>query len=325
MHGSDEAVLSGAKILVTGATGRVAGPVAHRLAVDNEVWCLARFGNAQARADLEAAGMRTATWDMVDGDLGGVPTDFTHVMHAAVLAEYSDFERAIDITTRSVGQLMMHCRAARSFLFISTSAVYARLDAGHLHAETDPLGGTSSAVWGQAYAATKISAEGAVRAMASATGVPSVIARLSVQFGGDSGPRSGRGGMFGRFLRMMQAGEPIPVRPNGDDYCSPLHIDDIVRQVPLLWRVASEPVTVVNWGGDEAVALREVLDHMAAATGLELHRERSDSAAGMVAVDATRRTQLIGECRVPWKAGLDRLIADAGVITDVNATKSGQG
>ena len=40
--------LSGEKILITGATGQVANPVAKALAVDNEVWAVARFGNARA-------------------------------------------------------------------------------------------------------------------------------------------------------------------------------------------------------------------------------------------------------------------------------------
>lgn len=313
MSSTDHTTLRDAKILITGATGRVAGPVARQLAIDNEVWCLGRFGNEAARLDLESAGVRTARWDMADGDLSDVPTDFTHVLHAALLAEYSDFERAIDVTTRSIGQLMVHCRAARSFLFISTSAVYSRLEPGRLHDEADPLGGTSSSAWGHAYAATKISAEGAVRAMSAALGVPSVIARLSVQYGGNAGPRHGRGGMLGRFLRMMQAGETIPIRANGDDHCSPLHIDDIVRQVPLLWNVASEPVTVVNWGGDDAVSLRQLLDYLAERTGLDLGLAPTDSAAGMVAVSPTRRQELIGTCRVDWSTGLDRLIHETVV------------
>ena len=47
--------LSSEKILITGATGQVANPVAKALAVDNEVWAVARFGNARARKDLEDA------------------------------------------------------------------------------------------------------------------------------------------------------------------------------------------------------------------------------------------------------------------------------
>ena len=62
------ASLSGEKILITGATGQVANPVAKALAVDNEVWAIARFGNADARKDLEDAGVRCAVVDLAAGD-----------------------------------------------------------------------------------------------------------------------------------------------------------------------------------------------------------------------------------------------------------------
>jgi nucleoside-diphosphate-sugar epimerase len=41
--------LRGEKILVTGPAGQIAFPLASRLAGDNEVWGIARFGNRQAR------------------------------------------------------------------------------------------------------------------------------------------------------------------------------------------------------------------------------------------------------------------------------------
>ena len=41
--------LRGEKILITGPAGRVAFPLAARLAADNEVWGIARFGTAGER------------------------------------------------------------------------------------------------------------------------------------------------------------------------------------------------------------------------------------------------------------------------------------
>jgi UDP-glucuronate 4-epimerase len=301
---------SARKILVTGATGRVASPVVQSLAADAEVWAAARFSDPRTKGELERAGVNTFVWDMVDGSLDGLPDDFTHVMHAALLAEYDDFDRATDVTCRSVGQLMSHCRRAEAFLFVSSTVVYSRLEVGHLHRESDPLGGTSTAAWGPAYAATKIAAEGAVRAMAHGLGVPTTIARLSVQYGGDGGTAAARGGMPARYLRLLQSGRPVPVRAEGDDYCSLLHIDDIVRQVPLLWDVASTPSTVVNWGGDEAVSVRELVSYMAGVVGTTAHFVESDSAAGMVAIDSTHRQDLIGPCSVGWRDGVARLIEE---------------
>ncbi len=75
--------LQGEKILITGATGQVAKPLAKSLAADNEVWALARFGNADVRKELEDAGVKTAVVDLAQGDFSGVPTDATYGLHFA--------------------------------------------------------------------------------------------------------------------------------------------------------------------------------------------------------------------------------------------------
>jgi UDP-glucuronate 4-epimerase len=298
------------KVLVTGATGRLGMPVCLSLAQDHEVWGAARFADQEGRERLEAGGVRTFRWDMTGGSLDGLPRDFTHVLHGALHADHDDFEGSVAVACRSAGMVMEHCRAARSFLFVSSSAVYSRLEPGHLHRETDPLGGTSTPAWGPAYAVSKLSAEGATRALSVALGLPATIARLSVQYGGTGGAFRGRGGMPGRFHRLITSGRPVPVRPSADDYCSPLHIDDIVRQVPLLWAVAAVPATVVNWGGDQAVSIRELTKLISDLAGLPVKLEKTDQAAGMVALDPGRRRDLIGYCTVDWRDGIDRLVAE---------------
>ena len=52
-------MLTGQRVLVTGATGQVARPIAEQLNAGNEVWTAARFRDEQARAELEAAGVHT--------------------------------------------------------------------------------------------------------------------------------------------------------------------------------------------------------------------------------------------------------------------------
>jgi UDP-glucuronate 4-epimerase len=302
------------KALITGATGRVAMPVVEALASkpNTEVWALARFSDPELKAQLEAAGVRTFVWDLTTGgSLEGLPQDFTHVMHSAYVADFDNFSETIAATCESVSRLMMHCRSASAFLFVSSSVVYGRLESGHLHKESDSLGGTSTADWGPAYAATKISAEGAVQGLAVALNLPTTIARLSVQYGGSGGARSGRGGMPGRFNRLIQKGRPVPVRPEQDDFCSLLHVDDIARQVPLLWDVASVPSTIVNWGGDDAVSAREIALYIGEQSGLPVIFDETEKAAGMVAVDPSLRKSLIGDCEINWRDGINRLLADA--------------
>jgi nucleoside-diphosphate-sugar epimerase len=57
-------MISGEKILVTGVSGTVAGPLARSLAADNEVWGLARFADGTARQELEDAGITTHAVDL---------------------------------------------------------------------------------------------------------------------------------------------------------------------------------------------------------------------------------------------------------------------
>ena len=51
-------MLQDAKVLITGATGQVAFPVARALAPNNEVHALARFTAEGSRERLEALGIR---------------------------------------------------------------------------------------------------------------------------------------------------------------------------------------------------------------------------------------------------------------------------
>ncbi|MET0712220.1 MAG: NAD(P)-dependent oxidoreductase, partial [Jiangellaceae bacterium] len=57
-------VMSGRKILVTGAAGRIAFPLSLALAADNEVWGVARFSDEGRRRELEDAGVTTRTVDL---------------------------------------------------------------------------------------------------------------------------------------------------------------------------------------------------------------------------------------------------------------------
>ena len=58
------AQLSGRRVLVTGASGLVALPVAVALAKSNEVYAVARFSDPAQKRLLEAAGARPITFDL---------------------------------------------------------------------------------------------------------------------------------------------------------------------------------------------------------------------------------------------------------------------
>jgi nucleoside-diphosphate-sugar epimerase len=281
-----------------------AGPVTERLATEDEVWCLARFTDPAARAGLEELGVRTYPWELGRGGLEALPDDFTHVMHATHYlgldgAPWSD---VIGLNCIGTGELMAHCRAAEAFLYVSFSAVYSPLEHGHRYVETDPLGGNTP--WLPPYATSKVAAEAVVRALSHVLELPATIARLGVVHS-----PMGWGGFAVRYVRMMLDGTAISVPQAFDSELNPIHTDDIARQVPLLWDVASIGGTILNWGGDEVVTERELLAYITELTGIEARIEESNEPLRTpVATDETFRRSLIGDCEVAWREGVERVI-----------------
>jgi nucleoside-diphosphate-sugar epimerase len=299
------APLKGKKILVTGGTGQVARPVAEALAEHNEVWCLGRFGAPGVERELAERGITTWRWDMDDlsGDgLKGVPEDFTHVIHSAVRrGEDGDFNAAAEVNAVAAGRLMTHCRTAEAFLFVSTGALYARQTLDHRYTETDPVDGVAD--WLPAYPVGKIATEGAVRAFARVLDLPTTIARLNIAYG-----PGGYGGVPMLYFKRMLAGEPIPVPLDGQNWCSLLHTDDLVAQVPALWRAATSPARLVNWGGDEPVGITDCIRHMEALTGVEAKLVPSEVTRETYQFDPTLRRELTGPCTVGWRDGIRRTL-----------------
>src|ERR1700704_5535741 len=134
-------MLQGKKILVTGATGQIAGPIAENFAKDNEVWCAARFSDPKRKAELEAIGVKTFVWDMDSGDPSALPDDFTHVVHSALHVS-PDYDESITNNAEASALLMQHCRKAVPFHRISITHVYKRHQdhPPHAYPETGPLG-----------------------------------------------------------------------------------------------------------------------------------------------------------------------------------------
>ena len=218
--------LHGSTIVITGVTGQVARPLATALARDNRVIGAARFADAAARNELEAAGVECVPVDLVSGDVAGLPEDADYVLHFAV-AKTNDWERDLDANSGGLAYLMEHHRRARAFLHCSSTAVYK--PAGHrVFDEAGPLG-DNHGVWPflRTYSICKIAAEGTARWAAERFGLPTTIARLSVPYG-DSG------GWPAIHLHMMLSGHAIPVHVDAPSVYHPLHADDILAMVPRL-------------------------------------------------------------------------------------------
>jgi nucleoside-diphosphate-sugar epimerase len=294
------------KILVTGATGQVARPIAEMLAKDNEVWCAARFSEPHLKTEVEAVGIKTYTWSLGSDDFRGLPKDFNYVIHSAcnIFPVANDYDGSIVTNAEGTGLLMSHCRTAEAFLYISSLAVYQTPDdTRNLCDERKaPLG--SHPVYAPSYSTGKISTEAVVRTLARVFSMPSIIARLGMAYG-----TAAHGGVPSITFKKMLAGEPIRM-PSKDYYYSPIHEDDVLAHVEPFLKAASVPAAIVNWGGDELVRERDMYDYIGQVTGVKPNIVIDDVGgyAGGGVGDPAGRRKITGPTKVSWKDGyLDSL------------------
>jgi len=291
--------LVGKRILITGATGAVGGPVARALAVDNEVVALARFGARGSRDRLEASGVDCVVVDFERTRFEEIDGDFDIGLNFAV-AKTQDFDRDLTANVEALGFLMQRCAGAEAFLHCSSTAVY-EPDGHRRFVETDPLGDNHRPFgFMPTYSISKIAAESMARFGARAHGLPTTIARLSVPYGDDFG--------WPLFqLAMLRAGHAVAVHEDGPSEYNPIHIDDIIGQIPALLDAAAVPATIVNWAGDDVVSIEEWGTFLAGLVGIEASFEPTAATIASVACDTTKRIGITGPCRVDWREGFDRL------------------
>jgi UDP-glucuronate 4-epimerase len=291
--------MRGAKILITGPTGQVAAPIAKALAVDNEVWGIARFTDTAGREALEQAGIRCEAVNLAKGDFTSVPTDFDYVLNLAV-AKSGRWDKDLAANAESVGLLMAHCRGAKAFLHASSAAVYDPPD-DEPRTEDTVLGDNHKSLF-PTYSISKIAGEVVARTMARALGVPTIVARLNVPYGDN-------GGWPFFHMEMMLAGIPIPVPTGGPAKYNPIHEDDVIAHIPKLLELASVPATTVNWGGDQVVSLQEWCTYLGGLVGTEPVFEESPAAIRGNVLDVTRMHELVGGTTVDWREGMHRMAA----------------
>ncbi len=288
----------GAHVLVTGATGQVAFPVALGLAAEHRVTALARFRDATKRAALEAAGVTCVEVDLARPDLSAVPRGVDHLANFAVVKS-GRWDLDLNANAEGLGLLVEHVRPG-SLLHCSSTGVYQPAGA-HRLVETDPLGDNHRPIM-ETYSISKIAAEVVARHAARQWGIPTTIARLNVPYGDE-------GGWPAFHLAMLRAGQPVPVHPDRPNLFNPIHHDDIVRMVPGLLDVATTPATILNWGGIEQVALEDWCALLAADAGVEATFVETEATIGGVTIDTTRMVELVGPTRIDWRDGMRRLVA----------------
>jgi nucleoside-diphosphate-sugar epimerase len=290
-------MLAGEKILVTGATGKIAFPIARELARRNEVWGAARLRDSSDRDKLAAAGVTPAQVDMSTGDFSMLPDDFTYVFHAAVDTGADDWQRCVTTNAHNSGGLLHHCRGATGFVFCSTGSVYGYRGRRPLK-ESDGPGVPLRAN----YSFSKIAAESVCTWVAEHFRIPLTIIRICSTYGPQGGAPADR-------LEMMLAHKQIRLHPDAPNNYNPIYEDDYVRLGIRAMEVASVPPIVVNWAGSETVSVEDYCTYMGQLVGVEPIFDYTPDAHTPLWPDVTYMHEILGRTTVEWRDGFARMIA----------------
>jgi nucleoside-diphosphate-sugar epimerase len=114
--------LRDARVVVTGAAGRVGFPIARDVAapgLGNTVFGIARMSTPGDEARLQAAGVEPVRRDFGDGsDFADLP-DADYVFHAAAAlgpAAVADWKYAFEVNAQAAGRLVERYAACRGFV-----------------------------------------------------------------------------------------------------------------------------------------------------------------------------------------------------------------
>ncbi|MBW2499998.1 MAG: NAD(P)-dependent oxidoreductase [Deltaproteobacteria bacterium] len=296
-------MISGAKILVTGATGSIARPMARSLARENEVWGAARFSSDEFRQELEQAGVKTAQIDLETHDLSALPRDFDYVLHYAFTRRPSgEFHAAVEVNAIGTGLVLAHCRSARAALVFSAATLYTpKPDPFYAYREEDDIGAVR-APWGPSSPVSKVSLEAVARFCAQAFELPTTIVRPSVPYGCDLD-------MVTTIVDSVLDEKPI-LAVHDPQPLSVIHLDDMCEQVESLLDAASVPARILNWAADEVFSVQEIAALVGSLTqqSPQIRVGTPPGVALGAVVDTERVRAITGPCKRQLREALPGII-----------------
>ncbi len=287
--------LSGKRVLVTGASGLVAFPVAAELAKANEVHALARWSDPEQKRLMEAAGARAVSFDLADEDLSSLPQAIDVVINYAVLPP-SFGNMAYDVNTGATGRLARRYRDAEAFVHGSTGSLYEYQGERPLR-EDDPYGLHSA---GENYAASKIGAEYMLRHLSQDYDLPVTIVRIFSFYGP-------RGGGVTQRIDLVAQGKPVSVYPGVRNIHTPLYEDDYVEKTIGAAGIAKVGCEIVNVAGSEAVTTQEYCTIAGEMLGKEPHFVENGT-SWPIWGDTTKMERLLGPSKVSIREGIRRVL-----------------
>ncbi|MHC4083212.1 MAG: SDR family NAD(P)-dependent oxidoreductase [Planctomycetota bacterium] len=232
------------------------------------------------------------------------------VYHMAALAgvrpSIEDPGRYASVNVDGLVAVLDAARASscRRVLFASSSSVYGN-NKKVPFAETDPVDEPISP-----YAATKRAGELLCHAYAHLFGLSIACLRLFTVFGPAQRPDLA----IGKFMRLIAAGDPVPVFGDGTTSRDYTYVDDIVAGClaaeAVLGSEADGFCRIWNLGGSHPVTLAEMVEAIGKVLGRKPDIERLPLQAGDVdrtwADLARSRAELGYEPKVPFADGLRR-------------------
>lgn len=287
--------MKGKRVLVTGASGLVAFPVAAELAKDNTVYALARWSDPQQKRLMEQTGAQAVSFDLANPDLSSLPNDVDVVINYAVLPPNFG-NMAYDVNTGATGRLARKYRDAEAFVHGSTGSLY-EYQGERALTEDDPYGLHSA---GENYAASKIGAEYLIKHLSEDYGLPATIIRIFSFYG----PRGG--GVTQRIDQVAQ-GLPVSVYPGVRNVHTPLYEDDYVEKTIQCAGIAKVGAETVNVGGTEAVTTQEYCEIAGEILGKNpVFVENGRS--WPIWADTTKMVRLMGPNKVSVREGIRRTL-----------------
>jgi UDP-glucuronate 4-epimerase len=252
-------------ILITGGAGFIGSTLAERLlALGSDVICLDNFDTYYEprikHRNLDAAS-RSSRFRLVEGDIAdgplldrlladGVRTIVHLAARAGVRPSIQDPAAYERINVRGTIMLLEACRRHRvpHFVFGSSSSVYGMSPDVPFREDTSRLLPASP------YGASKLAGEYFCRVHEHLYGMPITCLRFFTVYG----PRQRPDMAIHRFVRLIEAGQPVPMFGDGTARRDFTYVDDVVDGVV---RAIDRPggFRIYNLGTHDTVALRDLI------------------------------------------------------------------
>ncbi len=289
--------LSGRRVLITGASGLVALPVAVALARSNEVHAVARFSDPGQKRLIEAAGAHAIPFDLANPDLSPLPESVDVVINYAVLPP--GHKDAYEVNAGAAGRLARRYRDCEAFVHGSTGSLYQYQGERPLR-EDDPYGLHSSA---EPYAASKIAAEFLIKHLSEDYQMPATIVRIFSFYGP-------RGGGVTQRIDQVARGEAVSVYPGVRNVHTPLYEDDYVEKTIAAAGIAKPGAEIINLAGTEPVTTQEYCRMAGEMLGKEpIFVE--NSRAWPIWADTGKMVELLGPNKISVREGVRRSVEAA--------------